>query len=109
MVHPVSILSGQPHYLGKPENYDFDFFYTSFGPYVRPSRSRRGIDLVNQMERRLNLLAQEAFGEIMNPLKLSRYITRAEKDRRSRLETPERMARLKELIKTVRQFIQEDT
>jgi len=97
------------NHLGDPEHYDFDFFFTSFGPYVQPSRSRRGIDLVNQMERRLNFLAQEAFGEIMNPLKLSGYIPRAEIDRRSRFETPERMAQLKELVKTVRRFNQEQT
>ena len=93
------------NYLRKPENYDFDFFFTSFGAYVRPSQSRRGIDLVNEMERRMNCLARETFGEIINPLKLSRYISRAEKDRRSRLATPERMARLKELVKTVRRSI----
>jgi hypothetical protein len=96
------------NHLGNPEHYDFDFFFTSFGPYVRPSQSRCGIDLVNQMERCLNFLAQEAFGEIMNPLKLSRYVPRAERDRRSRLETPKRMSQLKKLVKTVRRFIREN-
>ena len=44
--------------LGNPEEYDFEFFFTAFGPYVPPSESRGGIDLVNEMERQLNLLAQ---------------------------------------------------
>lgn len=92
--------------LGNPERFDFDFFFVSFGPYVHPSRSRKGIDLVNEMERRLNVLAQEAFETIMNPLKLTGYVSRAEKKRRCRLATPERMARLKKLIATVRHFIQ---
>jgi len=96
------------NHLGAPENYDFEFFFTSFGPYVPPNRSRNGIELVNEMERRLNVLAQETFGKIMNPLKLSRYLMRAEEDRRSRLATPDRMARLKALVKTVRRYIQEN-
>ncbi len=95
------------NHLGDPEHYDFDFFFTSFCPYVRPSQSRRGIDLVNEMERRLNFLAQETFGEIINPLKLSGHVSRAERDRRNRLETPERKAQLNELIKIVRRSIQD--
>jgi hypothetical protein len=99
------------NHLGDPEHYDFDFFFTSFGPYVPPSRSRSGIDLVNEMERQLNFLAQETLaqetlGKIMNPLKSSRYIPPEEKDRRNRLVTPRRMDKLNELIKTVRRFIQ---
>ena len=95
--------------LGDPEHYDFDFFFTSFGPYIRPSRSRRGIDLVNEMERRLNVLAQETFGKIINPLKLSGHVSRAERRYREALATPARLAKLKKLVKTVRRFIQENT
>ncbi len=89
------------NHLGDPENYDFDFVFTSFGDYVPPSQSRQGIDLINEMERRLNVLAQEAFGKIINPLKLAGHVPRAEKQRREQMLTPARLAQLMELITRV--------
>jgi hypothetical protein len=62
------------NHLRDPENYDFDFFFTSFGRYIPPSR------------------------------KLSRHVTLAERRRREALATPARLARLRKLIAAVKQF-----
>src|SRR2546429_201112 len=35
-------------------DYDFDYFYTTFGTYLTPQQSRDGIDTINEMERQLN-------------------------------------------------------
>ncbi len=90
-------------HLVDSEQFDFDFFFVPFGSYVRPSP--KDIDLVNEMERRLNVMAQETFGTIMNPLKRSGFILQAEKELRCHLATPERLARLRNLIAEVRHFI----
>src|SRR5437016_9066342 len=37
----------------EPEDYDFDYFYTTFGCYVMPEESRDGINIINEMERQL--------------------------------------------------------
>ena len=85
-----------------PEQHDFDFFYTCFGPYVPPSRSRRGVDLVNEMERQLNRIAQGAFGKsLMNPLKGTGHVPRPEREERSKLATKARLAQLRELVGAV--------
>jgi len=93
------------NHLINPEEFDFDFFFTTFGPYVRPSESRSGIDLVNEMERQLNALAQKELGEIVNPLKGSSFVSKAKRDARSLLVTSERTAQLDELVAQVREFI----
>lgn len=99
------IHSQSRNHLGNPEEYDFEFFFTTFGPYVPPSESRDGIELVNQMERQLNLLAQRELGEIVNPLKLTGYVSKAEREKRSLLVTKERTTQLEQLISAVREFL----
>ena len=100
------IHSQSRNHLGNTEEFDLDFFFTGFGPYVPPSESRDGIDLVNEMERQLNRMSQEAFGKIENPLKMSGYVRPAERDRRRQLAIPERMAQLRELVDAVKDFIE---
>jgi hypothetical protein len=96
--------------LGNPEEFDFDFFFTPFGQYVPPSKSRLGIDLVNEMERQLNRLVQDEFAQkksvkIENPLKNSGYISKTEREKRSRFVTPERIAQLQQLLEQVRELL----
>lgn len=91
--------------LGDPENYDFDFFFTDFGDYVDPSTSRAGIDLINEMERQLNRMAQESFGKIENPFKGSAYVVAKEREYRRKLASPPRLKQLQELIDTVKRHL----
>ena len=99
------IHSQSRNHLGSPEEYDFEFFFTTFGPYVPPSESRAGIELVNEMERQLNLLAQKELGEIVNPLKLTGYVSKAERNKRSLFVTNERTTQLQQLLSAVKEFL----
>lgn len=99
------IHSQSRNYLRDTEEFDFDFFFTPFGPYISPTESRDGIDLVNEMERQLNVRSQEAFGEIVNPLKLSAYVPPAEREKRRKLVTPERISQLQQLIAEAKKLI----
>lgn len=92
------------NHLGNPEEYDFEFFFTTFGPYVPPSESREGIELVNEMERQLNQLAQEELGEIVNPQKFTGYVSKTNREKRKLLVTPERLIQLRQLVSTVKEF-----
>ncbi len=91
--------------LGDPENYDFDFFFTCFGGYVEPSKSRAGIDLVNEMERQLNVLAQETLGEIENPYKGTAHVSVKQREYRRKLALPQRIKQLQDLVDTVKRHL----
>lgn len=88
-----------------PGEYDFDYFYTTFGPYLPPGDSRDGIDVINEMERRLNRAAQDAFGAILNPYKGAGYVNRRERDRRAVFASADRLEQLDRLIAEVRSFL----
>jgi hypothetical protein len=88
--------------------YDFDYFYTTFGCYVAPHQSRDGIDIVNEMERQLNRLARAAFGEIvLNPAKDSVRPSKVIRMARAAIATNERLAKLNELVGRVSSFLAE--
>ena len=62
--------------IGSPENYDFDYFYTTFADYVPPSETRTHVDQINDFERHLNRRAQEAFGAaLLNPYRGRRRLS----------------------------------
>lgn len=93
----------------KPHDYDFDYFYTTFGCYIPPEESRNGIDSINEMERRLNRLAREAFGAILlNPYEGKTWLSAAHKTTREALATAERMDLLSQLIQKVKDFLAKD-
>src|SRR6266545_1905095 len=72
-----------------PEKYDFDYFYTTFGTYECSSQGRESLDLINEMERRLNGLAQEAFGAaVIKPYLGKGRLSREEKEKRNALASP---------------------
>jgi len=96
------------NYLGNPEDYDFEFFFTFFGAYVHPTESRDGIDLVNEMERQLNWLAQKEFGKIENTLKKDDYLPKWKREERRKLVTPELRVQLQRLVKTAKEFLLKD-
>jgi len=86
------------------EAFDYRMLYVFFGSYVEPGTSRAGIDLVNEMERRLNRRAQEEFGTlgagglVENPWKGTRRPPMVERERRAALSNPARLAKLDALI-----------
>ena len=86
---------------GQPQDYDFDFFYTTFGCYVAPEKSRDGISLVNEMERQLNRMAATAFGALL----LNPYRGKGRAGPPS-IATEERTAALSSLIEHVRAFLE---
>jgi len=89
-----------------PAEYDFDYFYTTFGCYVAPHESRHGIDVVNEMERQLNRLARAAFpGIVLNESKDGVRPSKVVRTAREAIATPERLAMLTELIGRVVDFL----
>jgi hypothetical protein len=90
---------------GDPEDYDYDYFYTGFGPYADPEQSRQGIDIINEMERQLNLMAQRAFGEILNPYRGRGRLTRVQQAARGELFTEERRLKLAQVIEAAQGFL----
>ena len=90
--------------IGDPENHDFEVFATSFGAYRPPSVSRDGVDLINELERRLNRMAQDDLGAVLNPFKGTGHVPKLKREQRSRLATKERVEKLKELIDAVKKF-----
>lgn len=89
-----------------PDDHDFKIFYVTFGDYVHPGESRRGIDVINEMERQLNGLAQKAFGGmVINAYEGRTRLRRWKREERQVLATPERMRQLKELIDAVRKAL----
>jgi hypothetical protein len=90
-----------------PEEYDFDFFYTTFGCYVDPKLSRAGIDAINEMERQLNKMAQALPRALLNPLAGTAKPSKAKRLQRQALATEERLAQLAELVEVVRRHLAE--
>lgn len=90
---------------GHPHDFDFDYFYTTFGEYRNPEESREGIDLINEMERQLNRFAQRAFGAILNPYLGKGKLTREKEAKRTTLATEERLGQLRLMIRQVQDFL----
>lgn len=93
------------HLSNLPDEYDFDYFYTTFGDYVDPKVSREGINVINEMERQLNRLVQEKIGSVLNPHKGTGNLKRAIREARQALRTADRSRQLEKLVETVRRFI----
>jgi hypothetical protein len=89
------------------DQYVFDVFYTTLGEYCDPKDSRYMVDLTNEMERRLNRLAQEAFGKdlIINPHMGIGYVSREETSRRAALVETKHEDQIRVLIENVREFL----
>ena len=60
---------------------------------------------INEMERQLNRMAQEALGNVLNPYSGNYHVKKSVRQARQALATPKRLAQLQELIGTVRRFI----
>jgi hypothetical protein len=91
--------------LGEPHEFDFDYFYTTFGEYDSKSPSRYAVDLINEMERQLNQLAKDAFGDaLLNPYG-GKHVRKAIREQRRVLATELRIDRLRQLITRVDQFM----
>ena len=73
----------------EPHEFDFSYFYVTFDEYIDPKHTRERIDVINEMERRLNSLAQERFGQILNPYS-GKHIARKKQVDRDGLATGER-------------------
>ena len=90
-----------------PEECDFDFFYAAFDPYVDAPESRERIDVVNEMERRLNALCQEAFGDmVINPHRGAAWVAPRERARREEVATLQRVGQLQDLVRHVKEFLE---
>ncbi|MFM9959843.1 MAG: hypothetical protein ACKV2Q_01300 [Planctomycetaceae bacterium] len=101
------IHSQMRNYLAPAEPYEFnfDYFYTTFGEYDAQSPSRDAVDLVNEMERQLNRLARMAFSaSLLNPYD-GKHVRKATREQRQSLATESRFDQLSQLIESVVSFI----
>jgi hypothetical protein len=96
---PVSLRN---HLQAHPAEFDFDFFYATFGAYVDPKESRDGIDVINEMERQLNRLVQADHAKLLlNPYEAKTTLLKWKRDARAALATEQRLAVIRELVARV--------
>jgi hypothetical protein len=98
--------------LGAPAyEFDFEYFYISFDPYDVADAARRAkVDLVNEMERQVNLLLQQHVpgdggAVLMNPYRNARRLSLEEREARARLALPEHIEAAKELVQAAVQHV----
>jgi len=93
--------------MAKPEDFDFDYFYATFGCYTHPEQDRTGVDVINEMERQLNLMVQEVFPDLklLNPYEGRTPLRKWQRDEREAIVTEQRRGVLSELIQQVRSFL----
>jgi hypothetical protein len=95
-----------------PQDFDFDYFYTTFGCYVTPKESRDGINVINEMERQLSLMAQkdlEPYGEVLAPYRAKTKLSKANQINRKALATDARLTLLSQLVREVKEFLKGGT
>lgn len=92
-----------------PEEYNYEYLYITFDQYSEIEEERIAhIDVVNEMERAVNVAIQEALpnlpeGCLLNPFKGTGFVKKDEKVRRAGLRTTDRMDKVTALISAVRQ------
>lgn len=94
-----------------PPEYDYEYLYITFDQYseVKQERIAR-VDVVNEMERAVNVAIQEAFpkapeGCLLNPYKGSGYIKPSERAKRTSLRTTDRMNKVAALVAAVSRHV----
>ena len=94
----------------QPYEFNFSYFYVTFGPYVHGGDNRGSVDSINEMERLAIDLVKDALPatrrhRLLNPRAGTGYLSRANRDRRESLRTPESLKKIQELAETVAQSV----
>lgn len=94
-----------------PDYYDFEYFYVTFDSYDGSTAHRRTkVDVVNEMERATNQALRDNISEkfrncLLNEYTGNGYVPKAERLSRAVLRTPERMAKVEELVRAVMEHV----
>jgi hypothetical protein len=90
-----------------PPEYDYEYLYITFDQYSEDKQERLAqVDVVNEMERAVNVAIQEAFPEapegcLLNPFKGKGHVKASERIRRTGLRTAGRMVKVDALVAAV--------
>lgn len=95
---------------GPVDQFDYDYFYVSFGSYDPPTKRKALVALVNEMERQTNLALQELVSKVQNVSVLNPYkgtsvwgSTRSERERLC--NNSHAMAKVRALVSQVGEHI----
>ena len=94
-----------------PPEYDYEYLYITFDQYSEVEGERMArVDVVNEMERAVNVAIQEAFanapeGCLLNAYKGTGYISQPERAKRVGLRTTDRMNKVAALVAAVKHHV----
>ena len=89
-----------------PHEFDFNYFYVTFDPYLHGIDNRASVDSINEMERIAIDMVKEALPaahrhRLLNPRAGTGYVSRANRDKREALRTSDKVRKIKELADAV--------
>jgi hypothetical protein len=94
--------------LAATEEFDFDVFYTTFGPYADPNQRREWINVINEMERQLNGLVGDNYGKmLLNRNEEKTKPRKWQREERAARRSTERDSALNALVERVGEHIAE--